>query len=232
MSTIRQRKNIKKDPKITDPTQCPPSSVTDVGFKFWGICTARNIILVIVILMLTFYRLKINQPSKSIQNENIPISQIVSRRRALPSTPLLNTYYHRKIITSSSTSQKYFDQAMILAAAFNHDEAIRSLKFAIMNDEKCVMCHWGIAYNYGMNINRKNDEERLAMCVKHAQLAKKYSKVIKQDAATHDLVDAMIQRFPADRTMEDDVDKFLLAFKNAMTKLVEKYSNDADIWLL
>ena len=42
-----------------------------------------------------------------------------------------------------------------------------------------------------MNINRVNDEERLSISVKHANLAKKYSKTVKQDEVEQDLVDAM-----------------------------------------
>ena len=244
MSTVRQRKNVQKKSNVdTNSTQCPPTAVKTAGFKFWNLCNARNIIIALLILMISYYRFQnqrsiINKPSKrnevneSEHDDNLIISEMITKRKVLPSTPILNKLYHRDIITSSSKSQEYFDQAMILSAAFNHDEAIRSLKYALMFDEKCVMCHWGIAYNYGMNINRVNDEQRLSVSVKHANLAKKYSEEIKQDQVSQDLVDAMIIRFSAGRTMEDDTTQFLMAFKDEMKKMSEKYSNDVDILVL
>src|SRR5262245_39273772 len=53
--------------------------------------------------------------------------------------------YHRKITTSSPKAQKYFDQGMTWAYAFNHDEAIRSFTEATKIDPDCAMAYWGIA---------------------------------------------------------------------------------------
>lgn len=165
----------------------------------------------------------------------------------------IEQYYHRKIITNNDISQQYFDQAIVLSFGFNHDEAIRSLLFATKIDPNCALCHWGIAYNLGSNINRHlKDETRLKLAIKHTQMAK--SIVIKQEKfntnhknnnnLTGDqnsekelfdinleraLVDAMISRFPENRTLQHDGSLYLEQFVEHLSKLIEKYPNDADL---
>ena len=39
-------------------------------------------------------------------------------------------------------------------------------------------------------------------------------------------------RFPQGRTIDDDVSPYLMAFKDAMSKMVDKYPGDTDIWTL
>ena len=53
--------------------------------------------------------------------------------------------------------QKYFDQGMIMAFAFNHAESIRSFKAAQNLDPNCAMCYWGEALALGPNINVNSD---------------------------------------------------------------------------
>src|SRR5262245_37405660 len=53
--------------------------------------------------------------------------------------------HHREIMTKSVEAQRYFDQGLILAFAFNHDEAIRSFTEATRIDPTCAMAWWGIA---------------------------------------------------------------------------------------
>ena len=57
------------------------------------------------------------------------------------------------ITTADANAQKYFDQGMVLAFAFNHAESIRSFKAAQTLDPKCAMCFWGEALATGPNIN-------------------------------------------------------------------------------
>ena len=66
--------------------------------------------------------------------QQMDIEEMVTNRKVLPFSPALQSLYHRDIGSSSETAQQYFDQAMVLSAAFNHDEAIRSLQFALMHD--------------------------------------------------------------------------------------------------
>ena len=46
-----------------------------------------------------------------------------------------------------------FDRGLILAYAFNHQEAERAFQKALQIDADYAMCYWGIAYVLGPNIN-------------------------------------------------------------------------------
>lgn len=51
---------------------------------------------------------------------------------------------HYPITTKSVEAQKYFDQGLLLAYAFNHAEAARSFYQSIRLDSTCAMCYWGL----------------------------------------------------------------------------------------
>ena len=56
------------------------------------------------------------------------------------------------------------------------------------------MCHWGMAYNYGLNINRPisaMDSDRIQMAVYHASLTVKYSPKIHRFPELVGLTNAM-----------------------------------------
>ncbi len=57
------------------------------------------------------------------------------------------------VSTKSERAQKYFNQGMVLAYAFNHAEAARSFYYAAKLDPKCAMAWWGYAYVLGPNYN-------------------------------------------------------------------------------
>ena len=61
--------------------------------------------------------------------------------------------WHHRVTTKSPEAQRYFDQGLRLTYGFNHDEAVRSFERAVQLDPDCAMCHWGIAYALGPNIN-------------------------------------------------------------------------------
>ena len=61
--------------------------------------------------------------------------------------------HHRPVSTKSAMAQKYFDQGLTWAFAFNHDEAIRSFEEAARQDPQLAMAWWGVALCYGPHIN-------------------------------------------------------------------------------
>ena len=61
------------------------------------------------------------------------------------------------ITTNSELAQKYFNQGVILAYGFNHEEAYRSFEEAARLDTSCAMAYWGMAYVLGPNINLPMD---------------------------------------------------------------------------
>jgi len=58
-----------------------------------------------------------------------------------------------RITTSNRLAQRYFDQGLTLAYAFNHAEARRAFQSAQALDPECAMCFWGEALVLGPNIN-------------------------------------------------------------------------------
>ena len=64
---------------------------------------------------------------------------------------------HFSVTTDSEQAQKYFNQGLILAYGFNHEEAFRSFEEAARLDTNCAMAYWGMAYVLGPNINLPMD---------------------------------------------------------------------------
>jgi tetratricopeptide (TPR) repeat protein len=58
-----------------------------------------------------------------------------------------------RITTSNRLAQRYFDQGLTLAYAFNHAAARRAFRAAQALDPACAMCFWGEALVLGPNIN-------------------------------------------------------------------------------
>ncbi len=67
---------------------------------------------------------------------------------------------HIPITTSSDTAQRYFDQGLSLAFAFNHAAADLAFNEAVMNDPDCAMCYWGSALVLGPNVNHGSGQRR------------------------------------------------------------------------
>src|SRR5512134_1641398 len=61
------------------------------------------------------------------------------------------------ITTESELAQKYFNQGVILAYGFNHEESFRSFEEVARLDSNCAMAYWGMAYVLGPNINLPMD---------------------------------------------------------------------------
>jgi tetratricopeptide (TPR) repeat protein len=71
--------------------------------------------------------------------------------------PLLEgtgTHSH-PVATRVALAQRYFDQGLVLAWAFDYGEAARSFRAALRADPACAMCAWGVALALGPNINNE-----------------------------------------------------------------------------
>lgn len=137
--------------------------------------------------------------------------------------------HHYPVTTSSSKAQKYFDQGLIWAYAFNHDEAIRSFTKAAQLDPNCAMAWWGVALCNGPHINFPivpPDRVNAAWEALQKSIALKDTVTQKE----RDLIDALANRYanpqPDDRRPLDQ------AYADAMANLWEKYPSDADIGTL
>lgn len=135
----------------------------------------------------------------------------------------------RRIQTVSAQAQRFFNQGLVWAYAFNHDEAIRSFEAAADLDPDCAMAWWGIALCNGPHINNPamdDDRSRAAW----AALQKAMAVVQGRDALESELIAALAERYadppPQDRRSLDE------AYAAAMGTVYRKYSNDADIGTL
>jgi tetratricopeptide (TPR) repeat protein len=138
--------------------------------------------------------------------------------------PGLGTY-HRAVATTDPAAQRFFDQGLRLAYAFNHPEALRAFREAARLDPRCAMCQWGIAYVLGPNINAAMDPAAYADA--HAAAARAAS-LAKPGTREHALASAMTVRYTAaapnaGRAALDS------AYAREMAKLAARWPDDADV---
>lgn len=135
----------------------------------------------------------------------------------------------RPITTRSREAQKYFDQGLIWAYAFNHDEAIRSFTKAAELDPDCAIAWWGVALCNGPHINNPMMPPERSAAAWEA-LLKAQARKNKASAVEQALIDALAARYanpaPADRAALDQ------AYAAAMKQVWEKYRTDNDVAVL
>jgi len=137
--------------------------------------------------------------------------------------------FSRKVATENDQAQRYFDQGLILAYSYNHDEAVRSYQAALLHDPNLAMAWWGIAHAYGPHYNKPGMAPQHVAVVREAmnaarQLAREAGDV---DAA---LIEALSKRYTDDpKTPRRPFDE---SYAEAMRSLATKYPNDADVLAL
>lgn len=131
---------------------------------------------------------------------------------------------HHKVTTKVPAAQKYFDQGLRLAYAFNHDEAGRSFKEAARLDPTCAMAWWGQALVLGPNINLPMSPEAEKNAYDLTQKALVVSTHSGEGERAY--VDALSRRYGevpgANRTSRDS------AYADAMRELMKSDPDDLD----
>jgi tetratricopeptide (TPR) repeat protein len=149
-----------------------------------------------------------------------------SGQTAQPGVPLYDNLgaLHHTISTKNKLAQKYFDQGLRLTYGFNHAEAIRAYTEAARLDPQCAICYWGVALDYGPNINLPMDADSGVK----AYAAVQQALALLPNASTQeqDYIRAVATRYvvkpEADRTALDR------AYADAMGRLAAKYPDDLD----
>ena len=125
-------------------------------------------------------------------------------------------------------AQRYFDQGLRLAYAFNHGEAYRAFKKAQALDPGCAMCFWGEAFVLGANINAAMEPG----AVQPAFVAMTNAKARSAGASAREraLIDALATRYSPD----PDADPAALAgaYADAMAAAHAQHPDDQDIAVL
>lgn len=169
------------------------------------------------------------------------ISQADSQKLQAPQFNNLGSFHH-EISTKIPLTQRFFDQGFVLFYGFEWGEAIRSFKESIRLDPQCGMCYWGLALALGNKINAPVTGHEYS----DAQIAihKALSLKVYETPAEQDYIKALSLRFQhapklskqvgafschASSTKHDEsTSKEMIAYSNAMKKIVEKYPNDND----
>lgn len=134
--------------------------------------------------------------------------------------------HSRRVSNAGAEAQRYIDQGLTWAYAFNHDEAIRSFSRASELSPDCAMAYWGVALCNGPHINNPLMPETRS---KAAWDALEQAKARSGNASPVErrLIEALANRYawpaPADRAPLD------AAYANAMRAVYRDYPNDADV---
>ncbi len=137
--------------------------------------------------------------------------------------------YTRQATTESRRAQRYFDQGMVWAFAFNHDEAIRSFREAAAIDDSLAIAWWGVALCNGPHINfAMVPPERAAAAWEALQNAQ--ARAAQAGPVERALIEALAARYanpqPADRRPLDE------AYAAAMKRVWQQHPSDADVAVL
>ncbi len=132
--------------------------------------------------------------------------------------------HHHPVTTRSKEAQRYFDQGLTLAYAFNHDEAIRSFREAAKLDPECAMAYWGVALAHGMNINAPMAEEAVPKA--HEAIQKARALAPKASAKEQAYIAALAERYTA--KPQKDRAPLDRAYADQMRLLAKAYPDDLD----
>ncbi|MGB0686396.1 MAG: hypothetical protein ACPGQD_09530, partial [Planctomycetota bacterium] len=133
--------------------------------------------------------------------------------------------------TDVPAAQAYFDQGLVLAYGFNHDESVRSFAEAARLDPDCAMTWWGQAYAHGPNMNHPLDAERADLAAEAVATAMELRDGVSE--LERALIEALALRVaepaPEGHEQRDAMDA---AYTAAMRELWHAYPNHLDVGFL
>ncbi len=149
--------------------------------------------------------------------------------------------HRRPVATGSTDAQGWFDQGLVWAYAFNHEEAQRCFELALAADPDLWVARWGIAYVVGPNYNKgweAFDPVDLAQSLDRAQreLALASAGVAASGSADTPeaaLVDALTSRYAGVDAQEADTwAAGHTAYADAMVAVAARFPDDLDVLAL
>ena len=132
------------------------------------------------------------------------------------------------ITTADPDAQRYFDQGMVLAFAFNHAESVRSFKAAQTLDPSCSMCFWGEALAIGPNINVTSKGKVIMSPAERTAAFSAITQALKLASGASPREQAYIQAIASRYNGDPDTPRAPLdeAWAQAMGKVSETYPSD------
>lgn len=137
--------------------------------------------------------------------------------------------HHRAVSTTSAEAQRYFNQGLTLAYAFNHDEAVRSFTRAAELDPDLAIAWWGVAYCHGPHINNPAMPPERVKAAWEA-LEKARAGLAGATPVERDLINALAKRYSP--TPVDDRTPYDRAYAAAMRQVWQRHPNDPDVGTL
>jgi hypothetical protein len=159
----------------------------------------------------------------------------VSAVAAAPDANLAPVYFDgmgahtRRISTTSTEAQRWFNQGLIWLFAFNHDEAIRSFTEAARHDPEAPMPWWGVAVAHGPHINNPAMPEHRQKAAWEA-LEKANARIDSASDVERALIEALAARY-ASEPVEDRA-PFDRAYADAMMQVARQHGADDDVLVL
>lgn len=131
------------------------------------------------------------------------------------------------VSTKNADAQRFFNQGMNLAYAFNHAEARRAFREAARLDPDLAMAHWGQALVLGPNINALMESSEEPHALEHVTQA----MAMRAEASPREqaLIEALAKRYTGDAAHRTTNDK---AYAEAMREVHQRFPDDLDIAML
>lgn len=138
----------------------------------------------------------------------------------LPGYEILN----HPVTTNNPEAQRFFNQGLVLKFAFNHDASYWSFQKAAKLDPEMAMAYWGMALAIGSNINMAITPELEKAAYENIQKAVSLSNKVTDNEKAY--IQALAQRYSNEPV--PDKSKLEVAYKNAMSKVVNAFPDDLD----
>ncbi len=129
------------------------------------------------------------------------------------------------ISTRSEAAQRYFNQGLSLAYAFNHAAADFAFNEAALHDPDCAMCYWGSALVLGPNVNAAMDPANAPRAQLLAQQAQRLAAGATRKEQV--LTAALVQRYEAEEP--EDRARLDQAYADAMRAATAEFPDDVNI---
>lgn len=131
----------------------------------------------------------------------------------------------RPVTTSDPMAQRFFDQGLVLAFAFNHAEAARAFREAQRLDPSCAMCAWGEALVLGPHVNAPMMPEDVPTA--WAALERAQNLAARATPVEQALIEALAARYGPEPV--EDRAALDRAYADAMREVARRFPDDADV---
>jgi hypothetical protein len=133
--------------------------------------------------------------------------------------------HHHPIATKSPEAQKFFDQGLALAWAFNRAEAARSFRRAAELDPSAAMPWWGVSLSLGRHMNMDVDQDVDAAGA-FAAIEKARSLIASAPENERAYIEALGKRCSG--AANQDGARLDDEYASAMRQLAARYPDDLD----